>query len=66
MKIYKKILKSNLMNIIKSDTKILKMMKIYLKCNINYLKDFKSLTPKKKPVNLPKTNKLILKISGIC
>ena len=42
------------------------MMKIYLKCSTNFLKDFKLLTLKKKRVNLPKMNKLIWKISDIC
>lgn len=48
------------------DSKILNQIKKFLKCNINFYKDFKLFNLKNKHVKMLDINKLPQKISDIC
>lgn len=54
----KKLSKNYSKNTTISDSKTLNLMKKYLKCNINFYKDFKSSNRKKKHAKMPDMNKL--------
>ena len=48
------------------DLKTSSQIRKFSKCNINYCKDCRSFSPRKKPAKMHDMNKPLCKISGIC